>query len=249
MIVALALTLGTSTLRTVMVADPSASAVTTPVALTLATFGVLDVHVTALDAPGSAMTCAVSCLVAPANSVALVGVTERPLTVGVVTVIADVALTYGFATLVAVIVAAPGASAVTSPAPFTVAMADALDPHVSAVLAPASASTVAVGWRVPATSMLTLTGATVTPRTTGATALTMTDAVACTVGVATLVTVTVDVPGETPLTTPDAETVATLCTEEVHVSVVAVPASATSVAVRGREAPTSTCKTAGNSVS
>src|SRR5947207_618883 len=110
----------------VTVAEPAAVAVTSPLLVTVATPGVSLDHVTTrpLSAlPLASLGVAVSCAVAPASRLAVAGLTVSDATGTVVTVTAAVPL---LPSLVAVIVAAPGATLVTSPVPLTVATAGVL---------------------------------------------------------------------------------------------------------------------------
>jgi hypothetical protein len=72
-IVALACTRESLTLRAVTTAVPGATAVTSPCADTLATAGSALVHVTLVDTPSSALTSACSVVVLPTRSVAVLG--------------------------------------------------------------------------------------------------------------------------------------------------------------------------------
>src|SRR5215470_4836064 len=129
------------------------------------------------------------------------------------TVIALVPL---FASLVAVMVALPGATAVTTPLDDTVATAVLLEPHVttrSVTTAPVVSLTVAVRANVCVTSKPLVAGDTVTLPT--GIFVTVTDAVPL---LPSLVAVIVAVPGATPVTRPVALTVATPVAFELHVT-------------------------------
>src|SRR6266853_765507 len=105
----------------VIVAEPATTPVTRPLALTVATEVLLLLHETTRPVSGLPLTSfgvAVSCTVWPACTLAGAGLTVTDATGTLVTVIADVPL---FPSLAAVIVADPGAMAVTFP--FTSAMA------------------------------------------------------------------------------------------------------------------------------
>lgn len=67
---------------TVIVELPTVTAVTRPVALTVATAGLLDRQVTVWASPASALTVAVSCWVAAMNTEAVAGVTATDRTTG-----------------------------------------------------------------------------------------------------------------------------------------------------------------------
>ena len=117
----------------VIVAVPWATAVTTPVTLTVATAVLLDVHVMVRPEstlPFASVVVAVSVVVCVGTNVAVDGVTVTVLTgagAGALTVMADVPV---LPSLVAVIVAEPGATAVTTPVVLTVATAGLLELHV-----------------------------------------------------------------------------------------------------------------------
>jgi hypothetical protein len=63
-------------------ADPGATADTTPLALTAATVGDSELHVTVLAAPFTASTSALNDCESPTRSVAVAGVTVTPRTCG-----------------------------------------------------------------------------------------------------------------------------------------------------------------------
>src|SRR5439155_601034 len=105
----------------VIVADPAVPPVTRPLVLTVATLVSLVRHVTVRPVkapPAESFGVAVSCIVCPTRRLAVAGETVTEVTGRVVTVIAAVLL---LPSLVAVIVAEPEATPVTSPLPFTVA--------------------------------------------------------------------------------------------------------------------------------
>src|SRR4029077_6110584 len=107
----------------VIVADPTATPVTSPLPLTVATAVLSLDHVTTRPdngLPFASFGVAVSCTVAPCWTLAGGGVTVTEATGTAVTVIAEVPL---LPSDVAVIVAEPAATPVTSPLPFTVATA------------------------------------------------------------------------------------------------------------------------------
>jgi len=110
----------------VIVAEPAAIPLASPLALTLTLVVSLLVHVTTRPAsalPALSFGVAESCSVPPVSIVAGAGATVTDETGTTVTVMADVPV---FVSLVAVIVAEPGATAVTSPALLTVAIVGAL---------------------------------------------------------------------------------------------------------------------------
>src|SRR2546426_881420 len=115
----------------VMVAEPVATAVTTPLGLTVATAGASLAHVTERPvsvSPLAPLSVAVNCGVAPTGRLSLAGATVTEATGTGVTVIAAVPL---WSSLVAVIVAEPVATAVTTPLALTVATAGALLAHAT----------------------------------------------------------------------------------------------------------------------
>ena len=105
----------------VMVAEPGATPVTWPLGLTVATVVSLLFHVTVRPArvpPAESFGVAVTCVVCPTRIEAVAGETVTEATGTVVTVIAAVLV---FPSLVAVIVAEPGATPVTWPLELTAA--------------------------------------------------------------------------------------------------------------------------------
>src|SRR5436309_5707399 len=115
-----------ASLVAVIVADPPATPLTTPLALTVATAVLPLAQVIARpesELPFASLRVAVRCTPWPAGTDAVAGLTVTDATGTVVTVIAAVPL---FPSLVAVSVAAPTATPVACPAPFTVATAGLL---------------------------------------------------------------------------------------------------------------------------
>ena len=120
----------------VIVAEPVATALTNPLTETVATVALLLVQVTVRPLKGLPLASsgvAVSCCVAPTMSVADGGLTATEATGTALTLIAAVPF---FPSLVAVIVAEPGPTALTSPLPSTVATPAALD--VQSIVRPES---------------------------------------------------------------------------------------------------------------
>src|SRR5438132_1181814 len=116
----------------VIVADPAPAPLTSPLPLTVATAVLLLPHVTTRPVravPFASRGVAVSCTVAPCGTLADAGVTVTDATGTFDTVTTAVPLC---PSLVAVIVAAPVATAVTSPLPFTIATAVLLLAQVTA---------------------------------------------------------------------------------------------------------------------
>jgi hypothetical protein len=119
--------------------------------------------------------------------------------------------------LVAVMVAVPAFTAVTSPLELTVAIVGSLVPHVTVRpvrVFPFESLRVADNWRVAPRAMEGLAGATVTVAT-GASATLNVDVPLW----PSLVAVIVDVPGATPVTTPAADNVATLVFDDCQPTV------------------------------
>ena len=154
----------------VMVPDPVATAVTTPLPLTRAIVVSLLDHVTARPdktLPLASLRVAVSCAVCPTDTVADDGVTVTEATGAVVTVTAAVPL---FPSLVAVIVAEPAATPLTRPVLLTVAAAVLLLDQVTVLPVstfPAESNVVAVSWRVCPGCTLADAGLTLTAETGG----------------------------------------------------------------------------------
>lgn len=129
----------------VMDTDPGDTAVTSPVLLTVAIALLLLVHVTAVDAPPTAVTVAVSCDVVPTINAAGAADSTTDVTAGAMfTVSVALPLLVASNADVAVIVAVPALTAVTSPACDTVAMAEFDVVQLTAVDAPLSAVTAAL---------------------------------------------------------------------------------------------------------
>src|SRR5881396_2947873 len=200
----------------VIVAALAATPVTSPVEDTVATAGVPDAQVT--DRPESTLPAAsfrvvVSCTVAPTSTTAVAGLTVTDATGTIATVTLAVPL---FPSLVAVIVADPAATPVTSPAADTVAIAVFELVHATArpvSTFPAASFGVALSCVVAPTKTFAVAGLTVTEAT--GTLDTVTAAVpAC----PSLVAVIVTAPTATPVTRPLAETVPTAPLPVVQVS-------------------------------
>src|SRR6266536_4163024 len=191
----------------VIVADPAPTAVTSPLADTVATAGALLAQVTARPARGlplASFGVAVIWTVCPSSIVAEAGLTDTDATGTNVTVIAAVPF---LPSLLAVIVAVPAAPPVTSPFPLTVATVASLVAHV----------TVRPVRGLPFASFGVAVSCTVCPAVTLAAAgLTAIEATGTTVTVIAAVplcpshaAVTVAAPAATPVTTPLPFTVAT----------------------------------------
>src|SRR6185503_12595033 len=191
----------------VIVAAPAATAVTRPLAETVATpVGLLDqVTMRPLSTlPAESLVVALSCAVPPTTRPAVAGTTVTVATGTAVTVIDDVA---NLPSLVAVIVADPAATAVTRPLAETVATAGALLDQVTTRplnTLPAESLVVALSCAVAPTRTLADAGDTVTVAT-GITVTVIDDVP----DFPSLVAVMVAEPVLTALTIPFTETVAT----------------------------------------
>src|SRR5436309_8251272 len=191
----------------VMVADPTAAAVTSPLPLTVATRPLELAHVTARPDRGLPLpSCgvAVSCTVCPTCVPAEVGVTATEATGTFVMVIEEVPVC---PSLVAVMIADPAAAAVTTPLPLTVATdafeLDQLTTRPESVLPLASLS-VAASCSVWPTWTVAEAGVTAT-EATGTFDTVMEEVPLC----PSLVAVTVVEPAARPVTSPLPLTVAT----------------------------------------
>jgi hypothetical protein len=233
----------------VIVADPTATPLTNPLADSVATPAALVVQVTTRPPrtlPAESLVVAVSCTVPPITRLGAAGLTVTVATGASVTETAAVPL---FPSLVAVIVADPAPTPVTKPLADTVATPAALVVHVSArpvSTFPAESFGVAVSWVVPPTRMPADAGLTVTVAT--GTALTVTAAVPL---LPSLVAVIVADPTATPLTNPPADTVATPAALVVQVTtrpLRTLPAESLVVAVSCTAPPTTRLGAAGLTV-
>src|ERR1700719_4569119 len=200
----------------VIVAVPGATPVTRPLPLTVAAAVLLELHV--ITRPVSAMPfasfgIAINCTVCPTTKLAVAGVSVTEATGTAVTVMADVPFC---PSLVAVIVAVPGATPVTRPLPLTVAAAVLLEPHVTTrpvSAAPFASFGIAVNWIVCPAVRLVVAGVTATDAT-GTTATVIADVPLC----PSLVAVIVAAPTATAVTRPLALTVAAAGVLEAHVT-------------------------------
>jgi hypothetical protein len=200
----------------VIVAVPGPTPVTTPAVDTVASAVLFELHVITRPVstlPLASFVVATSVVVAPTVTLEVVGAT---VTVATGTGVTVTVLVPACPSLVAVIVAFPGPTAVTTPSIVTVATAVLLDPQpmtrpVSTF--PFASLRVAVRITPWPTVRLLLGGATVTVAT-GA-GITVTVAV---VDLPSLVAVIVDGPGAMPVTTPLDETVANAGALDDHVT-------------------------------
>jgi len=203
----------------VIVAVPGVTPVTTPVLDTVATAVLLELHVTTrfvTTVPFKSLTVTERAVVLPVETVAVAGVTVTDPT-GIGTIVTEAVP--DFPSLVAVIVAVPNVTPVTTPALVTVATAVLLDVHVTTrpvSTVPLASFSVAASAPVCPITIELVAGATVTVAT-GA-------GVTVTVEVPdfpSLVAVIVAVPGAMPVTTPP-DTVAAAVLLEVHVTILSV---------------------------
>jgi hypothetical protein len=186
-------------LKYVIVVVPAATAVTKPVVETVATLGAEDVQAFEVAAVPLPVNCDVALIHAESVPV-IVGPAE---TVNVAVVVQPVLFLY-------VIVAVPAATAVTNPVEETVAILVAEEVHgpvVAAVPLPVNCDVAPTH----AESVPVMVGPAITVN------------VAVVVHPALFLYVMIDVPGATPRTVPDAETVAMFVAEEVQAFVPGVP--------------------------
>jgi hypothetical protein len=203
----------------VTVAVPGVTPVTTPVVDTVATAVLLELHVTTrlvTTVPFRSLTVTESGVVLPVETLAVAGVTVTVPT-GIGTMLTEAVP--DFPSLVAVIVAVPTVTPVTTPPLETVAIAVLLELHVTTrpvSTAPLASFSVAASAPVCPMMIELVAGETATVAT-GA-------GVTVTVEVPdfpSLVAVIVAVPGATPVTTP-LDTVAAAVLLEVHVTILSV---------------------------
>jgi hypothetical protein len=224
------------TVVTVMVANPSDTAVTTPLLFTVATAVLFELQLTLLLVALLGVTVAVSAVVPPnVVIVADSGDTVTPVTGMVVvglTVIADVAVKLP-STVVTVMVALPADTAVTTPLLFTVATAVLFELQVTLLLVALFGAIVAVNVVVPPIVVIVAVGGATDTPVTGIGAI---DTVITEVAVyppSTVVTVMVAEPAAIAVTTPVLLTVATVVLPELHVTflLVALPGATVAVSV------------------
>jgi hypothetical protein len=233
----------------VIVAEPAPTAVTRPLAETVATAAALLDQVTTRPgstAPAASLAAAVSWVVDATRNVADGGVTSTLATGTTTTLIAELPLC---PSLVAVMVADPAATALTRPLAETVATpAASLDQTMARPVRtfPAESLVMALSWTVPPAVTLADGGVTVTDFT--GTGVTLIDALP---DFPSLVAVIVADPAATAATTPLAETVATpgVLLDHVTVRPVSVlPAESLVVALSEALAPTRRFAVAGATV-
>jgi hypothetical protein len=201
----------------VILAVPAATAVTAPFASTVATPGMLDDHAIARPVrtfPPASLSTAAIVVPEPTTRLALGGVSATVATGASATEMDAVPL---MPSLVAVIVALPAATPVTTPADETLAMDGALDVHVTVRPAntfPPASFVTAVSVVLPPTSKVALVGVTETDAT--GTADTVTAVVPL---LPSHVAVMFAVPIATAVTSPLLDTVATVGALDVQVIV------------------------------
>ena len=153
-----------------------------------------------------------------------------------VTVTALVAV-FDPSTVVTVMVAVPAATPVTTPAELTVAIDDALDVQVTFLFVALLGVTVAVKVVVPPTAIDAVVGLTDTPVTATILLVTVIALVAV-FDPSAVVTVIVEVPANTPDTTPLVLTVAIAVFDELHITFLLVAVDGNIVAVNCCVPPT-----------
>ena len=158
-------------LEAVIVTEPAATPVATPVPLTVATAVLVLAQVTSRPVSGlpfASCGVAVSCTVRPAVTLADAGLTATEATGTVVTTVTVTAAVPLCPSLVAVMVAVPAATPLTSPLPLTVATAAVLVAHITTrplSELPLASFGVAVSCTVCPTGALAEDGLTVTDAT------------------------------------------------------------------------------------
>jgi hypothetical protein len=193
--------------------------------------------------PDASRALAVSACVPPTARLAVAGETLTDATGTWVTSTAAVPFT---PSTVAVMVALPAATAVTTPSVLTVATAGALLAHVTwrpVSALPAASRALAVSCCVPPTTSVVVTGDTVTAATGAVATVTVAEPVT-----PSTVAVMVEVPAATAVTTPCALTVATEAALLVHDTarpVKAFPDASRALAVNCWVAPTTRLAAAG----
>jgi hypothetical protein len=230
----------------VIVAEPSETAVTTPVSATDATSGLLDVQATARPVticPFASRSVADRVAVFPPTMLTDGGLTDTLATGTGVTVTLVLPL---LPPAVASMVADPGATAFTTPVSETVATRALLELQVtgrSVTTVPSASRTVAVNVVDWPLVTLTLAGSTATLPT--GTRITVTVALPV---LPSLSAVTVAVPGATAVTTPPSETMATRASLVAQVtprSVTTAPVTSVSVAASEPLRPAIRLRTSG----
>ena len=223
------------TVVAVIVAVPTPVPVTTPSLFTGATLSSLLVHVTVLSAALLGDTVAVKDKVSPTTMSALVLLSKTDF--GYTSVTFTVHLALNPFTVVAVIVAVPMSSPVTTPSLFTEATFSSLLVHVTVLSAELPGDTVAVKDKVSPNSILSLVLLSEIDVGTAVAAFTVTVQLA--LKPFTVVAVIFAVPAPVPVTTPSLFTTATFSLLLVHVTVLSVALFGDTVAVKVKFSPTS----------
>jgi nicotinic acetylcholine receptor alpha-3 len=213
---------------TVIVAVPSATAVTKPLASTVATEVLSDDHVTEGSVAVAGVTMAVNCCVSVGSKITDTGLILTAFTL-VSTVTTQVAVLFP-SFVVTVIVAVPFATAVTSPLASTVATAVLSDDQVTEGSVAVSGVTVAIKSIVALGFKVTAVGVTLTLVTSVTLVSTVTTQLAVKLP-SFVVTVIVAVPSATAVTKPLASTVATEVLFDDHVTVEFVAVAGVTIAV------------------
>lgn len=226
-----------SSVRTVIVAEPEAFAVTTPLDETVATDVLLDDQETPVFVALDGDTVAVRLPVLPATRLIVDRFKETPVTeiVAAVTETEQVAF-FEPSCVVQVMVAEPAAFAVTTPEDETVATDVLLDDHVTALLEALEGETVAVSVPVVPAVKDILVLFRETPVTETVPALTVTEHVAV-LPPSDVVHVIVADPADLAVTVPSEETVATEVLLDDHVTALLVALLGETVGVSSYVSP------------
>ena len=211
-----------------IVAVPAATALTRPDEDTVAIAALLVDHATARPVsvlPFASRVMAESCAVCPIDSDDVGGVTATVATgatdTAVTVTVAHPCFDVSNADVAHTCELAPAASAVTSPAALTEAVVATEEVQLTAVEAPASATTVAASVAVPPTVRGSVAGLTVTLVTRG-TVTVMTAVFVSVIVPAVADAVTVAAPAATAVTSPVADTDATPDADDDHDTAAAI---------------------------
>lgn len=219
----------------VIVAEPAATPETNPEAFTVATAGLFELQLTFLFVALAGAVVAASCLVVLITIEKLEGDTLTPVTGILNTVIEAVAVCAPFC-VVTVIVALPGDTPVTKPDPSTLATEALLELQLTVLMVAFAGATVAVSCCVAPTLNDAVSGETVTPVTGTMDEVTVTSAVAVKLP-STEVTVIVEVPMVSAITTPFVLTVATAVLLDEYVTDLLLAFEGVTAGVSCRVAP------------
>ena len=230
-----------SVVVTVMVALPTTTAVTKPLASTVATEVLLDDQDTLLSVAFAGSTVSVKSEVAPSTNTKEVGATETLVTTIGFTVMAHSPVCPP-SVVVTVTVALPSATAVTKPLASTNAIEVLLDTQVTLLSAASAGSTVSVKSEAAPSSSAKEAGAIETLAT--GTGLTVT-AHSSVWPPSVVVTVTVALPSATAVTKPSASTVAIEVLLDAQVTLLIEAPAGSTVSDKSEVAPGSNTKVAG----